>query len=342
MLAPNLAPTRALAPLADPGGGKHAFARTRLTRAPALHSLAPMPELPEVETVRRMLDATVPGQRIVRATVSSKRLRTSSLVNLPARLRQRTFASPRRTGKFLLLDLDAGVTLLSHLGMSGRWLFWPAARTPDAALQHVHLKLALADGAALWYQDIRRFGMLRVVRTDQLARDASLRLLGPDPLAVPRDGSALRAAAAGARTSIKVWLLDQRRIAGLGNIYVSEVLFRSRVDPRRRAGTLDAAEWARIAAEIPAVLEESIARMGTTFSTYRTLWNEPGQYGEKLLVYDREDEPCGTCGTPIRRIVQAGRSTFYCPECQKRPARGTPAKVVRPAPPRESPRLSKL
>jgi formamidopyrimidine-DNA glycosylase len=277
-----------------------------------------MPELPEVETVRRMLEGTVPGRRIVRAVVSRKRLRTASLAGLPSKLLQRTFATPRRTGKFLLLDLDGGKTLLSHLGMSGRWLYWPAGAAPDEALLHVHLKLEFVDGAGLWYQDIRRFGMLRVVATARLATDPSLRLLGPDPLAEPRDGDALRAASRGARASIKLWLLDQRRIAGLGNIYVSEVLFRARVDPRRLAGSLTAGEWSRVAIEIPAVLEASIARMGTTFSTYRTLWNEPGQYGSDLRVYDRRDEPCRNCAAPIRRIVQGGRSTFFCPSCQRR------------------------
>src|SRR5262249_32465236 len=112
----------------------------------------------------------------------------------------------------------------------------------------------------------------------------------------------------------------ERGIAGLGNIYASEVLFRARVDPRRRAGILDPVEWSRIAAEIPAVLEASIARMGTTFSSYRTIWNEPGQYGEALLVYDRAGEPCRNCGTTLRRIVQNGRSTFFCPSCQRREA----------------------
>jgi len=276
-----------------------------------------MPELPEVETVRRMLAGALPGRRVARASVSRQRLRTASLAALPRRLVGRTFAEPRRTGKFLLLDLDAGLTLLSHLGMSGRWLFWPAGRRPDDSLGHVHLRLAFEGGATLWFQDVRRFGMLRVVPTSALARDPSLRLLGPDPLASPRDGGALREAARGARTSIKTWLLDQRRIAGLGNIYASEVLFRARVHPRRLAGALTREEWRRVAAEIPAVLEESIARMGTTFSTYRTIWNEPGQYGDELLVYDREGEPCRACGAPIRRIVQAGRSTYLCPDCQR-------------------------
>jgi formamidopyrimidine-DNA glycosylase len=286
-----------------------------------------MPELPEVETVRRMLAAAIPGRRVERASVSRHRLRTASLASLPRALAGRTFATPRRTGKFLLLDLEGGDTLLSHLGMSGRWLFWPKSRRPDASLGHVHLRVEFADGATLWYQDIRRFGMLRVLPTARLSGDASLRILGPDPLAEPRDGDALSAAARGARTSIKVWLLDQRRIAGLGNIYASEVLFRARVDPRRRAGALAADEWRRVAAEIPAVLEESIARMGTTFSTYRTIWNEPGRYGEELLVYDREGEPCRACGTPVRRIVQGGRATYLCPACQRRdparPRRGT-------------------
>jgi formamidopyrimidine-DNA glycosylase len=277
-----------------------------------------MPELPEVETVRRMLEAHVPGLKIAGASVSKQRLRTASLTALPRKLRGRTFAMPRRTGKFLLLDLDAGETLLSHLGMSGRWLFWGPGREPEASLQHVHLKLALTGGAALWYQDTRRFGMLRVVPTARLDRDASLRLLGPDPLVEPPTGESLGALARGSRTSVKSFLLDQRRIAGLGNIYVSEILFRARLDPRRRAGAVKPAEWTRVAAEVVPVLEASIARMGTTFSTYRTIWNEPGEYGERLLVYDRAGLPCRRCRTLVVRIVQAGRATFFCPRCQAR------------------------
>jgi formamidopyrimidine-DNA glycosylase len=270
-----------------------------------------MPELPEVETVRRMLAATVPGRAIADAAVSRQRLRSAPLSGLPAKLRGRRFGPPRRTGKFLLLDLDAGLTLLSHLGMSGRWLWWPNGELADESLAHVHLRLDFADGGRLWYQDVRRFGMLRVVPTDALGRDASLKLLGPDPLVSPPTGGSLRELARGSRTSVKSFLLDQRKIAGLGNIYVSEILFRAAVDPRRLAGALTADEWTRIAA---------IARMGTTFSTYRTIWNEPGQYGEQLLVYDRRGEPCRRCGTPVKRIVQAGRSTFFCPGCQTRAA----------------------
>ena len=299
-----------------------------------------MPELPEVETVRRMLAGAIPGRRVAHAEVSRKKLRTASLASLPAALTGRVFAEPRRTGKFLLLDLERGATLLSHLGMSGRWLFYPKPRRPPADMLHVHLKLRFTDGSSLWYQDVRRFGMLRVVPTARLAADPSLRLLGPDPLAERRDGEQLRAAADGARTSIKAWLLDQRRIAGVGNIYASEVLFRTRLHPARRAGRLTRDEWARLAHEIPVVLEDSIARMGTTFSTYRTIWNEPGQYGDQLLVYDRKGEPCRVCGTPVVRMVQTGRATYLCETCQPRKGSGAlPATKVARAP-RAAPRRS--
>lgn len=275
-----------------------------------------MPELPEVETVRRMLEGVLPGRTIARAEVSRHRLRTASLAALPRALAGRTFAAPRRVGKFLLLDLEGGATLLSHLGMSGRWL--ATRRDRDrVALPHVHLRLAFDDGSSVEYQDPRRFGMLRVVARERLARDASLRLLGPDPIAEPPTGAGLRTLARGARTPVKSFLLDQRRIAGLGNIYVSEILFGARVDPRRLAGRLSHEEWDRIAAEVPRVLRAAIDRMGTTFSTYRTVWNEPGQYGAQLAVYDRAGEPCRRCRTAIRRLVQAGRATYLCPTCQR-------------------------
>ena len=273
-----------------------------------------MPELPEVETVRRMLTGVLSGRTVRRARVSRHRLRTASLSALPRALSGATFAAPARVGKFLLLGLEDGRTLLSHLGMSGRWLAGPGAH---AAGPHVHLRIAFTDGSQVAYEDPRRFGMLRMVAEGGLEADPSLRLLGPDPVAMPPRAEHLRGIARGARTSIKSFLLDQRRIAGLGNIYVSEILFRAAIDPRRRAGALRAAEWARIADEVPRVLGAAIERMGTTFSTYRTIWNEPGAYGDQLLVYDRRGEPCRRCEGTIQRIVQAGRSTFLCPRCQR-------------------------
>jgi len=286
-----------------------------------------MPELPEVETVRRMLTSVLPGRTVATAAVSRHRLRTTSLAALPRALRARTFGMPRRVGKFLLLDLEGGHTLLSHLGMSGRWLAAP----PGAALApmpHVHLRLTFTDGSGIAYQDPRRFGMLRLVAGDRLARDPSLRLLGPDPVATPPAGEGLHVLARRARTPIKSFLLDQRRIAGLGNIYVSEILFGARVDPRRLASRLTRDEWHRIALEVPRVLGAAIDRMGTTFSTYRTVWNEPGQYGSQLAVYDRAGEPCHRCRGPIARIVQAGRSTFWCPSCQRSASHRTPNRAM--------------
>jgi len=280
-----------------------------------------MPELPEVETVRRMLQDQVLGRAIRSVRLSGARLREPVRRDLPRRLRGRRLLAARRHGKYLLLDLSDGLTLVSHLGMSGRWLFYPDAR-PEPML-HVHARIDFADGSRLWFQDPRRFGVLRLARTDRLAADPSLSILGPDPVATPPTGAALATLARGARVSAKTFLLDQRRIAGLGNIYASEILHRAGVHPRRPAGALTPREWSTVAARIGEVLGEAIERMGTTFSMYRTLWNEPGTYGERLLVYDRAGEPCRACGTPIRRIVQGQRSTFFCPACQpRRPARG--------------------
>jgi len=273
-----------------------------------------MPELPEVETVRRMLAESVRGRVIRSVALSGQRLRERIPPTLPRRLRGRTIERLGRRGKMLLIGLDGELTLLSHLGMSGRWLVLLPRERP--ALAHVHVRIGFADGTRLWFQDVRRFGLLRLVATADVDRDPALAALGPDPLSVPPTGASLRAAARGSRVAVKSFLLDQRRIAGLGNIYASEVLHRAGLDPRRRAGALSAREWDAVAREIVAVLAEAIARMGTTFSMYRTVWGEPGQYGEMLRVYDRAGEPCRRCGTPIRRIVQGQRSTFYCPACQ--------------------------
>ena len=273
-----------------------------------------MPELPEVETLRRMLAEVVLGRRIHAVRLSGARLRAAIPRSLPRRLRGRTLVAVGRHGKYLFLHLDAGLTLVSHLGMSGRWLFIPAP--PPAPPPHVHARLAFDDGAALWFQDPRRFGLLHLVATDRLGTHPGLARLGPDPLATPPSGAGLLALARGARVAVKGFLLDQRRLAGLGNIYASEILFRARVDPRCRSGALGLAEWEAIAAEIPLVLREAVARMGTTFRTYRTIWDEPGRFAERLAVYGRGGEPCRRCRTPIRRVVQGQRATFFCPRCQ--------------------------
>ena len=278
-----------------------------------------MPELPEVETVRRMLERAVLGRTVAQAETSGLRLRGPVARDLPRRLAGRTFVAARRVGKYLLLDLDGGLTLLSHLGMSGRWLYWP--ERPDDSLAHVHARITFQDGTRLWFQDPRRFGMLELLESATVLQHPALRILGPDPVADPPTGQRLHALARGARVAVKTFLLDQRRIAGVGNIYASEVLFRARVSPRRRAGSLTRGEWDAVARETIATLDEAIARMGTTFSMYRTLSGEPGGYGEQLRVYDRAGEPCRVCRKPIRRIVQGQRSTYYCPGCQTGTAR---------------------
>jgi formamidopyrimidine-DNA glycosylase len=289
-------------------------ARGRLRRRARTPYRAPMPELPEVETVRRMLEASVRGHTIRSVRLSGRRLREAVPAELPRRLRGRRIERLERTGKYLLVRLDGGLTLLSHLGMSGRWLVLGPSERPDP--KHVHARFHLTGGLRLWYEDARRFGLLRLVRDQDLPHDRALAGLGPDPLSRPPTGRSLAAEATGSRVAVKTFLLDQRHIAGLGNIYASEVLHRSGVDPRRRAGALSLSDWTRVAGAIRRVLPEAIARMGTTFSTYRTIWNEPGQYGEMLRVYDRAGEPCRRCGTPIRRLVQGGRSTYFCPACQ--------------------------
>ena len=281
-----------------------------------------VPELPEVETVRHNLEATIPGRTIAAVRLSGKKLRVAISRRLPDRARGRRIETVKRHGKYLLLHLDHDLSVISHLGMSGRWLFFPepAART----LPHVHVRMLFRDGSELWFQDPRRFGLLRMVSTRRLDRDPALADLGPDPIASPLTGEWLVARARGARVAVKGFLLDQKRIAGIGNIYASEILHRARVNPRRQAGALTAREWQAVAVQTQRVLGEAIERMGTTFSMYRTLWNEPGTYGEQLLVYDRAGEPCRRCGSAIRRIVQGQRSTFYCPRCQsgsrRRPA----------------------
>lgn len=289
-----------------------------------------MPELPEVETVRRMLEATVIGRTIRSVRLSGLRLREPIPRDLPRRLAGLRFVDARRHGKYLLLDLDRGLTLLSHLGMSGRWLFHPKGPGDDVA--HVHVRIRFVDGSELWFADPRRFGLFRLVASAKLDRDRRLADLGPDPVAEPPTGTSLRAMAQGSRVSIKAFLLDQRRLAGIGNIYASEILHRAAVDPRVHAGRVPADRWEAIASETQAVLIEAIERSGTTFSMYRTIWNEPGRYGEQLRVYDRAGEPCFACDTEIRRIVQGARSTFFCPSCQpKRPRPAGSGAAPRPA-----------
>lgn len=277
-----------------------------------------MPELPEVETVRRHLERHVVGRTIVSVATSGKTLRRPLPRGLAGRVRGRTIRAVGRHGKFLLLELDDGSSLVAHLGMTGALLFRPSGADHGAPGPHVHARFSFADGSALWYEDARRFGLL-----DWAAAGRASERLGPgggglDPMRERLDGARLKALFLRCRGPVKTLLLDQKRIAGLGNIYASEALHRAGIGPRRGVHTLSAPERERLAHEIHAVLEHAVEHRGTTFSNFRDLDERPGAYGSELLVYDREGEPCGRCGRPIRRIVQGGRSTFFCPGCQTR------------------------
>jgi formamidopyrimidine-DNA glycosylase len=282
-----------------------------------------MPELPEVETIVRGLDPLVRGRRIEAVWWSGAGLhlgRKVDLRGLRAVAIGRAIAGVRRRGKYILIDVDAdparqgrdgGAGIIIHLGMTGRLRVQPksAAHAP-----HTHVVLALAGGDELRFVDARRFGWVTPGRP--IAEDAALVALGPDPL-TELDAPALASVLAVARTPIKAFLLDQRRIAGLGNIYVAEVLFRIGTHPATPAKRL-APRAAELLAATRTALESGIARRGTTLRDYVDIDGERGDNLSALLVYGREGEPCFQCGTPIRRRVDSGRATFFCPRCQRR------------------------
>jgi len=280
-----------------------------------------MPELPEVETIVRGLDPLVRGRRIEAVWWSGQGLhlgRKVDLRGLRAVAVGRAIAGVRRRGKYILVDVDAdrkgrdgGAGIIIHLGMTGR-LRVQSKSSPRAP--HTHVVLALAGGDELRFVDARRFGWVTPGRP--IAKEAALAALGPDPL-TELDAPALATALGAARTPIKAFLLDQRRIAGLGNIYVSEALFRVGVHPATPAKRL-ARRAEELLASVRATLESGIARRGTTLRDYVDIDGESGDNAAALLVYGREGEPCLQCATPIRRRVDSGRATFFCPRCQRR------------------------
>jgi formamidopyrimidine-DNA glycosylase len=283
-----------------------------------------MPELPEVETIARGLGPLLVGRRVEAVWGSGKPLhlrRKVDLRGLRALAIGRAIIAARRTGKYLLLALgpapgaaprgpsDPGIVI--HLGMTGR-LRVLASGAPHAP--HTHLALRLDDGHELRFGDARRFGWVEPAAS--LAASPTLARLGPDPLAA-LDVPALAAALDGVRAPIKAFLLDQRRIAGLGNIYVAEALYRARIHPTTPAGRLRR-RAPDLLEGIVGALEGGIARRGTTLRDYVDAGGLPGDNATALLVYGRAGEACGRCGGTIRRRTDAGRSTFYCPGCQRR------------------------
>jgi formamidopyrimidine-DNA glycosylase len=274
-----------------------------------------MPELPEVETIRRDLARELPGRRVERVTrAAAAMLRELPAARLRAGVEGRRFLLPGRHGKLLRLPLTGGAEILVHLGMSGR-LVVESADSPREP--HTHVELQLDDGRCLRFRDPRRFGRWALVEAGRTwGRVFDHR--GVDPLEPGFDAAVLRDMLRASRAEVKRLLLDQSRIAGLGNIYVCEALHAARIHPARRAGSLGPAAAERLHAAIVAVLRMALRHRGTTLLDYRDASGTPGGFQGRLAVYDREGQACPRCGREVARTVQAGRSTFFCPGCQRR------------------------
>jgi formamidopyrimidine-DNA glycosylase len=291
-----------------------------------------MPELPEVETIVRRLAQSVPGHRIDRAEI----LRANVVRGTPRRFARaiegRTVERVRRRAKFIAAELDDGRVWVTHLRMSGRYLVVPGSRrngrsrgsrgrVSDRAELPAYTRavFTLDDETRLLYIDARTLGGMELLSAGEWeVRSAAL---GPEPLEPDFTPEVLEARLATSRQSVKPFLLDQTKVAGIGNIYAVEALWRARVSPRRKARNVGPVRAARLHRAIVDVLEEALGRSGTslgaTYLDYADGDGEPGEFYELLNVYDREGLPCPRCETPIRRIVQAQRSTYYCPGCQR-------------------------
>ncbi|TKW66351.1 MAG: bifunctional DNA-formamidopyrimidine glycosylase/DNA-(apurinic or apyrimidinic site) lyase [Paracoccus denitrificans] len=280
-----------------------------------------MPELPEVETVRRGLQPHLEGQRIARLTLNRDGLRWKFPPDLVQVATGATVTGLRRRSKYVLLDLDRAASILIHLGMSGRMVIEGASlgefhRDPAILPQHDHVVMETDAGTRITMNDARRFGMVDLIRDDT---SPLLDGLGPEPLTSDFTGKVLAVAFAGRRAPVKSLLLDQRVVAGLGNIYVSEALHRAGIDPRRSGGRIARARLDVLASHIKDVLDEAIAAGGSSLRDHRQATGELGYFQHSFRVYDREGAPCprpGCTGT-VRRIVQSGRSSFWCPTCQR-------------------------
>jgi len=268
-----------------------------------------MPELPEVETTVRGLERVLDGRRIARVEARRPDLRRALPVDLGQRLTGSRVTKLRRRAKYGLIDTDRGDTLVFHLGMSGHWRVDPAE-----VAKHDHFIVETDEGRRVALNDARRFGSLDLVRTQQLDDWPAIKALGPEPFGL--DALDLKRRLAGRSAAIKLLLLDQSIVAGLGNIYVCEALYRAGIHPRRAGGSLSLERLKRLVPAIEAVLNEAIAAGGSTLRDFASPDGELGYFSKDFAVYDREGKPCGRGGT-VRRIVQGGRSTFYCPRCQR-------------------------
>jgi len=277
-----------------------------------------MPELPEVETIRRGLQPVLEGRILVDIVQRRPDLRFPLPARLPERLRGRRVISVGRRGKFLLVELDDGQVLILHLGMSGRLTVHRGGAGPEVD-RHDHLEFVTDESATIRFNDARRFGMLDFAPRGDPEAHPLLAGLGPEPLGNAFSAAALAAALAGRRTPIKVALLDQKIVAGLGNIYVCEALHDAGVSPRRSAHTVSGVRAERLVTAIRDVLSAAIAAGGSSLRDYVQASGELGYFQHSWRAYDREGLPCAKagCAGTIRRIPQSGRSTFFCPAHQR-------------------------
>lgn len=270
-----------------------------------------MPELPEVETTVRGLAHHLDGARIERVRLNRPDMRFPFPEGLVQALTGARVTGLGRRAKYGLVHTDRDTTLVFHLGMSGRWRIDPS----DEA-KHDHLVLE-TSGHRFALHDPRRFGFVDLVPSAALESWPAFAAMGPEPLGPGLTPEHLRAAFAGRKQAVKLLLLDQRIVAGLGNIYVCEALFRARIDPRKAAGRVSRPALARLVPAIREVLEQAIGDGGSSLRDYARPDGELGYFATRFDVYDREGQPCGRCGGLVRRIVQGGRSTWFCPACQK-------------------------
>ncbi|MGB7656273.1 MAG: bifunctional DNA-formamidopyrimidine glycosylase/DNA-(apurinic or apyrimidinic site) lyase [Novosphingobium sp.] len=271
-----------------------------------------MPELPEVETTVRGLARYLDGERLTRVELRRADLRRPFPADLVQALTGATVTGLGRRAKYGLIHTDRGRTMVFHLGMSGRWRI-----EPDELGAHDHLVLETGSGHRLALCDPRRFGSVDLVDQALLDQWPTFAALGPEPIGDALDTVHLLAALGGRSAAIKTMLLDQRIIAGLGNIYVCEALFRAGIDPRKAAGKVSGPALARLVPAIKGVIAEAIEAGGSTLRDYAQPDGELGYFSKRFDVYDREGQPCTRCAAPIKRITQGGRSTWFCAKCQK-------------------------
>jgi formamidopyrimidine-DNA glycosylase len=288
-----------------------------------------MPELPEVETVRRGLAPAMEGARFTKVEVHDRRLRWPIAKDFEKRITGQTVEGLGRRAKYLLADLSSGEVLVMHLGMSGSFRVGKDAKPgvyyheKSKSTAHDHVVFHMSNGATVTFNDPRRFGSMKLVKRANIDREPLLRGLGPEPLGNEFDAAMLARACAGKKTSLKAALLDQRVVAGLGNIYVCEALFRASLSPKRQASTIAGRNGKpnqramALVDAIKAVLKDAIEAGGSSLRDHRRTDGALGDFQHNFRVYEREGQPCPDCKGKIKRIVQSGRSTFYCPSCQK-------------------------